>query len=257
MKKYFVLLLLVFLFFSCNKKADKVFQDRWIEHVVEKYPDMKTVESFIQYDNQDRLSCYVDVTVHNGITSYFAIDSVKYEEDEVIMFDRFDKRIFRYKMEEGYATECYVTSLSGRYIVRFFYEKSYLVRIVEERPISFAKGPEVFCDIKYNADHQAIGFKNKYYDYKFLPSLSIENKNSLLLPPIYLGDYKPAFYAGILGKTTQMMIYQCIDNKTGAKTDYEYVDYKNGMTLALINEKGEGTSFNYVFRDKEEKPAQR
>lgn len=244
MKNIFLTILSVLFLYSCGDSS--VFNGKRVTSLEVQYSDTVSTKIDLSYDNEGRLSNFVQTKKRGDNIQTFVIDSIRYKGDSVIMYDRNDNRIFLYKLEKGYALNSYIDSdRDGYYSASFHYMGGHLLGINETRALSFSNAPDTICKIEYDGKFGVTSFKNKYFSYEVMPSEK-KNDNSLLLPPIDLGDYTPAYYAGLLGKTTKSFVDSSV--LSGVKTMYKYTESQNSVIVELSNDKGEKTTYKYSLK---------
>ncbi|NDW09522.1 hypothetical protein [Dysgonomonas sp. 520] len=238
-----LLLSAIFLLMACGNKS--IFSDaKRVKNISVLYPDSTSINTKIVYNSDGRMVQFEEVTEKNGSVSTFAIDSILYKGDTVVMYDYNNNRTFYYFVSEGLALECYMTSeKEGTSSALFHYIDFAPIRIYETRSLSFSNKQDTVFHIQYNEKGALVGFRDRYNKYSFTPSQE-KNKDRLLLPPIHYGVYTPAYYAGIIGKTSAYLIDHST-SASGEKNSYDYTTQNNETTVTMTNERNEITTYTY------------
>lgn len=226
-----------------------IFDGQRISNISTIYADSSVVETKVSYNENNQMITFSEKEIKpdKSIITLTQIDSVKHNNDTVIMYDNTNEHIFAYVCRKGYAINCYRESKNEGYIsATFHYIGGYLVCIEEMRAVSFSYRPDTLYLATYDNDKNLIGFSNKYNHYTINTSDKI-NKANLVIPPVSLGVYAPAFYAGILGKQSKTTISTAT---LGGKTSvYEYTEKEKNILLDITDEKGKkNVSFLYSFK---------
>ncbi|MFV0469764.1 MAG: hypothetical protein ACK5MK_12650 [Dysgonomonas sp.] len=246
MKKILYLCVFSLLLAGCSNKSS-VFGDKRVAHIHVHYNDSTMSETNIGYDNENRLSTFTNTNTRGSRTYSFTIDSVRYDVDSMTMYDNANKRIFEYVIKQGLAINCYVTSPDeGNYTASFHYINGHLFAIHETRSLSFSNTPDTIIRITYDEKGNITSFKNKYLSTSITPS-SDKNKDNLMLAPVNLDTYAPAFYAGILGLAPKQKTEAYTDS-SDLKTSFSYSEADKTATITTTNTAGEKTTFSYDFK---------
>jgi hypothetical protein len=245
MKYVYLLLVVVFFGTSCTGNKD-VFTDKRVEYIYIKFNDSTFTETNLKYDENNRLISFSQIERKGSLQNDLIIDSIQYHTDSVTMFDSAQKRMFEYKLKDGIALNCYVTSrLEGGYTASFHYMNRYLIAVHETKAVSFTYLPDTIYRIGYDEKYNIVDFQNRFYKYSITPS-DEKNSQSLLLYPVNYDIYTPAFYAGLLGYTSIGLISAFVQN--GEETSYTYSYSDNGLDLTLIKPDTENISVKYRFK---------
>lgn len=241
------LLLFAVMLVGCSPEKD-IFEGKRVTHITIEYPDSSFQEVNIGYDTQNRLSFFEEKIKRPDeiVKTQICIDSVRYVNDTIFMFDNLNQQIQAYVCKDGYAINCYAESdIEGYYSASFRYTYGYLFGVNQVQALSVSNRPDTIYRMRYDESNNLTSYTDKYHNYTINTSTQ-KNKNNLLLPPIKLGVYAPAFYAGILGKQTNNLIEKATIN--GKEANYSYSETDFGIIIEIMDADSLKTVYKYTLK---------